>query len=131
MHTNGVESICASGDLWVDLPIQQKNGVEEIDWAPLIPVLLDESQSSASRSMVFHNSIARSVLVMALKMRDQFAINVVGFSGGVFQNKRLVEKAKALLENNGFVVFVSSQVTCNDAGISFGQLIEWGYSAEC
>jgi hydrogenase maturation protein HypF len=49
----------------------------------------------------------------------------VGFSGGVFQNRILAERALALLREDGFDVFWSSRIPVNDAGISCGQIVEF------
>jgi len=51
-------------------------------------------------------------------------------SGGVFQNRALTEQAVALLENDGFRVMLPEAVPVNDAGISFGQVIEYGMRNE-
>ena len=57
-------------------------------------------------------------------MREQQGDFSVGLSGGVFQNKKLTERAIMLLQQHGFRVFTTAQVPCNDAGISYGQIIE-------
>jgi hydrogenase maturation protein HypF len=48
----------------------------------------------------------------------------VGFSGGVFQNRRLADTAQALLEPAGFRMHLPVALPANDAGISFGQVVE-------
>ncbi|MBT4839022.1 MAG: carbamoyltransferase HypF, partial [Methylococcales bacterium] len=121
-----LESICQQGSQWIDLPITHTQDIEEIDWAPLVDMLLDDSKSQEYRSMMFHNSLVRSLLALAIRMRERFGISDVGLTGGVFQNKRLVENAVELLKINGFNVLLASKIPCNDAGISFGQLMEWG-----
>jgi hydrogenase maturation protein HypF len=44
-------------------------------------------------------------------------------SGGVFQNKYLLEKSLYLLTVNRFKVFINNQVPSNDGGVSLGQLM--------
>jgi hydrogenase maturation protein HypF len=44
----------------------------------------------------------------------------------VFQNRVLTERAFAALRENGFDVRLMHQVPCNDAGISYGQIVEAG-----
>jgi hydrogenase maturation protein HypF len=48
----------------------------------------------------------------------------IGLSGGVFQNRVLTERAQALLMDEGFEVLIPQRLPVNDAGISYGQLIE-------
>ena len=50
----------------------------------------------------------------------------VGLTGGVFQNRLLTEYATTLLRTEGFNVYLPERIPGNDAGISFGQIIEAG-----
>ena len=47
--------------------------------------------------------------------------NVV-LSGGVFMNRILLDRSMELLENEGYHVYINSQVPPNDGGIALGQL---------
>ena len=58
-------------------------------------------------------------------MRAQTDIRSVGLSGGVFQNRLLAEAAIERLESAGFQVHLPQRVPVNDAGLSFGQVIEF------
>lgn len=69
-----------------------------------------------------HNTVAQAILVTSLKIRDDHSLNKVVLSGGVFQNKYLLEKTVALLKNRKFEVFTNHLVPANDGGISLGQL---------
>ena len=44
-------------------------------------------------------------------------------SGGVFQNKYILEKTEILLKKSGMVVYANEQVPANDGGIALGQMI--------
>jgi len=46
----------------------------------------------------------------------------VVLSGGVFQNRRLLELTKALLGSAGLTVLVPERLPPNDGGIAYGQL---------
>ena len=65
------------------------------------------------------------------KFRQKHGVNTVSFSGGVFQNRVLTEKAMALLSADGFEVCLPELIPVNDAGISFGQVMEFGYKNKC
>ncbi len=73
-------------------------------------------------SAKFHNTIARIILDVSVKMRDEYSVDKVVLSGGVFQNKYLLEKAAGSLQKADFRVFTNSQVPSNDGGISLGQI---------
>jgi len=73
-------------------------------------------------SAKFHNTIARIILHVCLMIRKEKELNSVVLSGGVFQNKYLLEKSLYLLTMNGFSVFTNRLVPSNDGGVSLGQL---------
>jgi len=99
------------------------------DWSPLIPVLLNRSTPVAERAVHFHSSMAHSLLQQALRIREDSAVNHVGLGGGVFQNRVLTEKCIALLAENDFKVTLPALMPVNDACISFGQIVEFGYGS--
>jgi hydrogenase maturation protein HypF len=71
----------------------------------------------------FHNTVAQVILETVLKIKEETSLKTVILSGGVFQNKYLLEKTSYLLKMNKFRVFTNSLVPSNDGGISLGQLI--------
>ncbi len=74
-------------------------------------------------SAKFHNTIAQVILQVAKQIRQDASLNKVVLSGGVFQNKYLLEKSTDLLKRERFNVFTNHLVPSNDGGISLGQLI--------
>ncbi len=122
---------CYSGTVdGLDLPLNNINGIWVVDWSPLVPMLLDNDLTIAQRSSSFHSALARSILQQALQARAEHSITDIGLSGGVFQNRVLVELAAGLLETNGFSVHIPDSIPLNDAGISFGQIIESMYQLD-
>ena len=71
----------------------------------------------------FHNTVAQVILEVSNQIRKDTCLKKVVLSGGVFQNKYLLEKSSFLLNNNGFKVFTNHLVPANDGGISLGQII--------
>jgi hydrogenase maturation protein HypF len=69
-------------------------------------------------SAKFHNSIAAMILGAARSA----GIKKVVLSGGVFQNRYLVNKVVKLLEKNNFKVYTHSNIQTNDSGIPIGQI---------
>lgn len=69
----------------------------------------------------FHYDVAEMILSQCLKLRERYKINQVALTGGVFQNKILMEKALALLRNANFEVYYNVSVGPNDGGICLGQ----------
>ena len=70
----------------------------------------------------FHNTVISAIFEAVLAIRREEGINKVVLSGGVFQNKYLLEGTIALLKENNFDVYAHETVPTNDGGISLGQL---------
>jgi len=101
--------------------------VYETDWQPLVYAMLDTSLTVNARASLFHASLAHAILQQAQTIRDEYGIDYVSFSGGVFQNRVLTECALTLLVKNDFKVCLPERIPVNDAGISFGQVVEYGF----
>jgi hydrogenase maturation protein HypF len=87
-------------------------------------ILLDKSRriSPSIISAKFHNTLARVVLDVAERARTSRGINTVVLSGGVFLNKKLLERASALLEQKQFRVLRPVKYSPNDESLSIGQV---------
>lgn len=70
----------------------------------------------------FHQSVADLVHDTCVRLREATEVNVVALSGGVFQNRFLVELVVPRLADDGFVELRHGQVPPNDGGISLGQV---------
>jgi hydrogenase maturation protein HypF len=87
-------------------------------------IIADMRKSDVSLiSAKFHNTVAQAILEVSLLIRKETSLEKVVLSGGVFQNKYLLEKTIQKLTQNMFTVFTNHQVPVNDGGISLGQLI--------
>ncbi len=76
--------------------------------------------------MKFHNTVVDIIVKTAQTLRDRTGIGKVALSGGVFQNKILVEKAFKKLSSLGFKPIIHQLVPPNDGGISLGQAVYGG-----
>ena len=99
------------------------------DWEPLVALLQDKTLSVGARSYGFHASLAMALVAQAQQIRTERGPFAVGLTGGVFQNKCLSELTMNLLQQAGFRVYVSETIPANDAGISFGQIMEVAMSS--
>jgi hydrogenase maturation protein HypF len=109
----------------VALPLaHDAHGLLRSDWAPLVPLLLDDARTIPERSARFHASLAQTLLAQAMHLRATQGEFVVGLSGGVFQNRILAELCLARLATHGFNAKLARCCPGNDGGISYGQIIE-------
>ena len=69
----------------------------------------------------FHLTVAQVILETCRLISRQSGLNTVALSGGVFQNRLLLNLAIEALERDGFQVLSHRLVPCNDGGISLGQ----------
>lgn len=120
-----LEAACSGIPAPIDLPlVKMPTGTWVSDWEPLVPMLLDISCSPANRAAQFHSTLAHGLLQQALQARKQHHIQQIGLAGGVFQNKILTELVMAKLTAAGFEAVLPSAIPVNDAGLSYGQIIE-------
>lgn len=113
----------------IELPLTQIDGdLWQTDWAPLLASLRDEDQSVAQRAADFHATLARALRRQAERLLESHRFTRIGLTGGVFQNALLCELACAELAAAGFQVELPERLPCNDAGISFGQVVEVLYA---
>jgi hydrogenase maturation protein HypF len=120
-----LEALCQRAGEPVPLPLSQDAaGIWRTDWSPLINMLTDERQTVAARAERFHASLAHALLAQAQLARNIHGVAQVALSGGVFQNAVLTRQVQELLTAAGFAVHIPAQLPVNDAGISYGQIIE-------
>ncbi len=70
----------------------------------------------------FHNTIILVIFETVTAISLKQGINKVVLSGGVFQNKYLLEGTLGILQKNKFEVYSHATVPTNDGGIALGQL---------
>jgi hydrogenase maturation protein HypF len=96
-----------------------------LDVAPMFRAIVSNIQQGVPTSQIahrFHCSIAELLATMCFGARKQTGLDVVALSGGVFQNRLLLEQLVSRLEKMTFRVYVNRRVPPNDGGISLGQI---------
>ncbi len=71
----------------------------------------------------FHNSVARMVCTVSEQIRNDFGVDQVVLSGGVWQNLTLLRRTCDLLSSENFKVYIHNQVPTNDGGLALGQSV--------
>ncbi len=118
------EAISTEGAQALKLPLLEEAGLLRWDWGPLIPCLLDSKKTPAERGSIFHATLAQAVTDLVLRYREKHGITAVGLTGGVFQNNLLTLEIQQRLEAIGVKVLLPERLPLNDAGLSFGQVVE-------
>ena len=98
--------------------------IMEIDFYPMLNEILADKNNGVSKSHIaykFHNTIAEITAETCVRIRATKNINVVALSGGVFQNRILMDLVLEKLRVLKFEVHYNTLVPPNDGGISLGQ----------
>lgn len=99
-----------------------------ISFGPLIAAVvrdLGKGLPAASVAAKFHASLAALILRVAERARRTHGTDMVVLTGGVFLNKRLLERTEERLAAAGFRVLRPSLYSPSDESLSLGQ-IAWG-----
>ncbi len=102
----------------------EASGCLEIDPAPAVKAAVADRRAgrpAACISTRLHSGLARAAVENAFAVARGAGIKTVCLSGGVFQNRTLLELVTAGLKNKGFRVYSNKLVPANDGGIALGQ----------
>lgn len=80
-------------------------------------------ENSNQLALHFHRRLAGMIVSACEKARKETGINTVALSGGVYQNKLLLDYSVTMLEERGFHVLRHHLLPPNDGGISLGQAV--------
>lgn len=79
--------------------------------------------SVAAIAAKFHRTVAQIVLSVLRRIRESSSLNDVCLTGGVFQNRLLLQMCCLLLTRDGFKVHFPQKLPANDGGLSLGQAV--------
>jgi hydrogenase maturation protein HypF len=95
-----------------------------LDARPAVAAIAGDLDAGASVPRVaarFHNGLARATADACAEHARRHRLELVVLSGGVFQNRLLLERTAAALSEAGLRVVVPMRLPANDGGISYGQ----------
>ncbi len=82
---------------------------------------LERGASPATVGGRLHNGLANATAEACAREAERRGTSTVVLSGGVFQNRLLVERTLARLQEHGLRVLLPTRLPPNDGGISYGQ----------
>ncbi len=95
-----------------------------LDPREAIRTLIADLEAGAAVSVVasrFHGAVTQATVAAVLRVAAERGLETVVLSGGVFQNRLLLEAVADGLERRSLRVIVPERLPPNDGGISFGQ----------
>lgn len=95
-----------------------------IDHYPVFKKIIQDLQRKVPATEIaykFHLGVAEALKDMCVILRREEKTNTVALSGGVFQNRILLNLAVDLLKKEDFKVFTHHKLSCGDSSLSLGQ----------
>ena len=80
-------------------------------------------ENSNQLALHFHKGLACMIVSACEKAKEETGIDTVALSGGVYQNRLLLDYSVTMLEKRGFHVLRHHLLPPNDGGISLGQAV--------
>jgi hydrogenase maturation protein HypF len=107
------------------MPVLEDGGLVVIDPRETIAAIASDLDRGAPVGVVasrFHGALAGATVSACSKVASGTGTDVAVLSGGVFQNRRLIEAVAAGLEAAGLQVLVPERLPVGDGGVSYGQV---------
>jgi hydrogenase maturation protein HypF len=120
-----LEAIAAGGETRsYPLALVDEGGGLLLDARPTVEAAARESVGGVAPSLIsarFHNAVAEATATACAAAAEGHSVGTVVLSGGVFQNRRLLERTIRALAGRGLRVLVPLRLPVNDGGIAYGQ----------
>jgi len=97
---------------------------QQLDFRPLLAALIEDrlaGRPAPAIALAFHQGLAAGIATAAVQLARGAGLDTVVLSGGVFQNRVLLERTADLLGAASLAVWTNREVPANDGGISLGQ----------
>ncbi len=120
-----LEAACDPSERGVyEMPVREHEGMAVIDPRPAIAAIAADVAAGVAPGAIatrFHTGVARATVDVCVTLAAAHRCERVVLSGGVFQNRRLLEFISAELDAAGLRVLVARRLPVNDGGIAYGQ----------
>jgi hydrogenase maturation protein HypF len=103
-----------------------ENDLLVLDWGPFWLGVLNDLQEGVDKAIIaarIHHGLAQAIAQTALQLCTQVNSDIVILSGGVFQNRLLLEEVSQLLRLENKLPLSPAKLPCNDGGLALGQAV--------
>ncbi len=97
-----------------------------LHWAELWRGLLEDKRTGTAKGLMaarLHNTLSAAVGQTARRLAERHGAGVIVLTGGVFQNRLLLQSVSRYLRGEGYDVLSPSRFPANDGGVSLGQAV--------
>ena len=108
------------------IPDEKESGLLRFDWRPMIRALAAERRAGTAVPILaakFMNTLIEMAAEQAAGAAEKTGLRQIVLSGGSFQNLYVMHRLPDRLKERGLEVFHHRRVSCNDEGVSLGQLM--------
>ncbi|HSS04854.1 MAG TPA: carbamoyltransferase HypF, partial [Solirubrobacterales bacterium] len=105
-----------------------------LDPRPAVGAVLSDLRAGTSPPRAaarFHNTVAGATSAACVELAGWAGVELIVLSGGVFQNRLLLERTASTIESAGLRVLIPEHLPPNDGGVSFGQAAVAAARAQC
>ncbi|MCD4650216.1 MAG: carbamoyltransferase HypF [Candidatus Cloacimonetes bacterium] len=121
-----LEFLCGSEPLDDEQPYPVEFSGKQILLKPVLKEIVCDLHACKDSRLIsrrFHRTIVSVTLASARKIRQNYGLTKVVLSGGVLQNRILLDALFTVLQKNNFTVYTPCRFPLNDGSISVGQMI--------
>ena len=117
----------------IEFDVEDEGGFIRLDWRGAVRSLLDSlaphgPRREAGHAAAFRRGLAYAVADVCVLLREKTGIRCAALSGGVWQNRLLLDLTCKELQNRGFAVLTHRALSPNDEGVSVGQAVVAAYT---
>jgi hydrogenase maturation protein HypF len=119
-----LEAAASASDDAYALELVDEGGRRVLDPCGAIRAIADDLGAGVPVAAIagrFHEGVARTTARACSEAAERHGLGVAVLSGGVFQNRLLLERTAELLAQAGLRPLVPERLPPNDGGISYGQ----------
>ncbi|MBO6163851.1 MAG: carbamoyltransferase HypF [Lachnospiraceae bacterium] len=95
----------------------------EFDFRPMIREITAQTTETALQAARFMNTLVEMAVEICRRIAEDTGLRRVVLSGGSFQNMYILKRLVPALQEAGLTPYTHHQVSCNDEGLSLGQLM--------
>lgn len=124
MELEALAQPCLARASGYEVAFTSDQGQYVLSWAPLWEGLTGDIARGAAPGVIaarFHLGLASAVAETAMRIAETAGIRRIVLSGGVMQNRILLEALHRRLRGEGYDVVTHGRVPANDGGLSLGQ----------
>jgi hydrogenase maturation protein HypF len=123
-----LEAVAVPGEASYPFQLLESDGTHSTAWqmdpAPALRALVADLQQGLATATIagrFHETVAQMLAAAVRRVVHETGLRQVALSGGVFQNRLLLERLLHLLQDDGLQTLINRKVPPNDGGLSLGQ----------